>query len=178
VGGRLAEGGEALRERVAALRLAHGVGPVLDEQQEQLGRAVEEVEPLLGGGGVAGGVVFAGRRDRPRDLAGVARDLLLEGAEEEVLLAAEVRVDRAARVAGGGGDLVDRRAAEAALAEQAGGGLEEVLAGFLLTASQITDVTGVAGVMRARCACFSCAGFAVALRSGGRASGAAVPACQ
>src|SRR5213075_1695060 len=55
------------------------------------------------------------------DLAG---DVLLEDGEEEVLLAGEVRVDRAGGHAGLARDGVDRRAVEAAAGEDADSGFD------------------------------------------------------
>ena len=60
------------------------------------------------------------------------REPLVEHHQEQLLLALEVRVERALRVAGGLRDLVDRGALEPALAEQLRRRLQQRLAGALL----------------------------------------------
>src|SRR3954447_16287601 len=78
-----------------------------------------------GGGGGAGGRAAAPPRPRPRARARL-RDARLEHREEQLLLRGEVCVDRALRVAGLAGHLVDRRALDPARGEDAPGRVEQI----------------------------------------------------
>src|SRR5690606_21702876 len=110
--------------------VAHAVEPELDQEEGQAAGAV--VGRRVAGGRAAGavGVLFGGLEfvaDVDARVGGEA----LHQAEQQVGLAREIRVDGALREAGGGRDVVQGGAVDAALRPEPLGGGEERGAGLL-----------------------------------------------
>src|SRR5947209_10547502 len=97
---------EALRELLPRLPLAYGVGPELDEHEELLGMMCRLLHPVA---------------DRPRSVVGTGgrvklllepRDVFVEDREEQLVLAAEVRIESTDGVARTAGDRINGRRVE------------------------------------------------------------------
>jgi len=58
-------------------------------------------------------------------------EVVLEHGDDELVLAGEVRIERAAGEAGQGRDRLDAGAADTLVLEHAGGGLEQLVAGIV-----------------------------------------------
>src|SRR5690606_23669855 len=113
--------------------VAHAVEPELDQEEGQAAGAV--VGRRLAGGRAAGavGVLFGGLEFVADVDAGVGGEALHQG-EQQVGLAREVGVDGALREAGGGRDVVQGGAVDAALRPEPLGGGAERGAGLLAPA--------------------------------------------
>ena len=109
--------------------VAGGVGPQLVLEGDPAAVARHRVGDVAPEGGQL--LVERGRGgELGADHRGDVVDPALEQREEQALLAAEVVVDRAGGAVGGLGDGVDRRAVDAPLGEQLGGGVEQRAAGL------------------------------------------------
>ncbi len=124
--------GETLAQSLVAL----GVGPQLDEQAEAVGLLLQALHPALA----------AGERALPGDALAVEqlqllrhlpREVLLHQREQQVLLAAEVRVDGALGEAGVGGDLFERGAGKAGARIDPRGGLQQARARLRLARAAV-----------------------------------------
>ncbi len=110
--------------------------PQLDEQAKAIGLPLQALHPALA----------AGERALPGDplaveqlqlLGDLPREVLLHQGEQQVLLAAEVRVDGALGEARVGGDLFERGAGEAEARVDPRGGLQQTRARVCLARAAI-----------------------------------------